>query len=132
MEILEKLRQFLLGFPGLQELSVDFTQDGPGNSGLFPGGLTEVERRKDLLGNTYVTYECLFTLYKRLEPGQEARLPPLRAHPPLSGGQDAPHMSGGLHAAGASRSPGAFYIRPVRRRGGLSQGRLFHRPAPSI
>ena len=72
MEILEKLRQFLLGFPGLEDLSADFTQDGPGNSGLFPGGLTEVERRKDLLGNTYVTYECLFTLYKRLEPGQDS------------------------------------------------------------
>ena len=72
MEILEKLRQFLLGFPGLEDLSADFTQDGPGNSGLFPGGVTEVDRRKDLLGNTYVTYECLFTLYKRLEPGQDS------------------------------------------------------------
>ncbi len=72
MEILEKLRQFLLGFPGLQELSADFTQDGPDQSGLFPAGLTEVERRTDLLGNTQVTYECLFTLYKRLQPGQDS------------------------------------------------------------
>ena len=72
MEILEKLRQFLLGFPGLKELSADFTQDGPGNSGLFPAGLKEVDKRTDLLGNTQVTYECLFTLYKRLEPGQDS------------------------------------------------------------
>ena len=72
MEILEKLRQFLLGFPSLADLSADFTQDGPGNSGLFPGGVTEVKRRCDLLGNTYMTYECLFTLYKRLEPGQDS------------------------------------------------------------
>ena len=72
MEILEKLRQFLLGFPSLTDLSADFTQDGPGNSGLFSGGLTEVERRRDWLGNTYVTCECLFTLYKRLEPGQDS------------------------------------------------------------
>ena len=71
MEILEKLRQFLLGFPGLQELSVDFTQDGPGNAGLFPLGMTEVDRQLDLLGNIRVTYECLFTLYKRLELGQD-------------------------------------------------------------
>lgn len=72
MEILRKLRQFLLGFPGLQELSADFTQDGPGNSGLFPAGLTEVDRRTDLLGNIQVTYQCLFTLYKRLQPGQDS------------------------------------------------------------
>lgn len=73
MEILEKLRQFLLGFPGLEgELSADFTQDGPGNSGLFPAGLTEVERRIDLLGNVQVTYQCVFTLYKRMRPGQDS------------------------------------------------------------
>jgi len=73
MEILEKLRQFLLGFPGLEgELPVDFTQDGPGNSGLFPAGLTEVDRRVDLLGNTQLTYQCLFTLYKRMQPGQDS------------------------------------------------------------
>ena len=63
MEILEKLRQFLLGFPGFDgELSVDFTQDGPGNSGLFPAGLTEVDRYVDLLGNMQVRYQSLFTL----------------------------------------------------------------------
>ena len=72
MEILEKLRQFLLGGPGLQELSADFPQDGPGNAGLFPGEVTEVERSTDLLGNARVRYACLFTLYKRLEPGQDS------------------------------------------------------------
>ena len=72
MEILEKLRQFLLGFPGLAELSADFTQDGPGNAGLFPAGITQVDRYTDLLGNTRVTCQCLFTLYKRLEPGQDS------------------------------------------------------------
>jgi hypothetical protein len=73
MEILEKLRQFLLGFPGFEgELSVDFTQDGPGNSGLFPAGLTEVDRHMDLLGNIQVRYQCLFTLYHRMRPGQDS------------------------------------------------------------
>ena len=72
MEILEKLRQFLLVFPGLAELSADFPQDGPGNSGLFPGEVTELDRYTDLLGNTRVVYECLFTLHKRLEPGQDS------------------------------------------------------------
>ncbi|MBR5023099.1 MAG: hypothetical protein IKY18_07920 [Oscillospiraceae bacterium] len=73
MEILEKLRQFLLGFPGFdRELPVDFTQDGPGNSGLFPGGLTEVDRYVDLLGNMQVWYQSLFTLYHRMQPGQDS------------------------------------------------------------
>lgn len=73
MEILEKLRQFLLGFPGFDgELPVDFTQDGPGNSGLFPAGLTEVDRHADLLGNMQVRYQSLFTLYHRTEPGQDS------------------------------------------------------------
>ena len=73
MEILEKLRQFLLGFPGFDgELPVDFTQDGPGNSGLFPGGLKEVERYVDLLGNMRVRYLLLFTLYHRMQPGQDS------------------------------------------------------------
>ena len=73
MEILEKLRQFLLGFPGFDgDLPVDFTQDGPGNSGLFPGGLTEVDRYVDLLGNMQVRYQCLFTLYHRMQPGQDS------------------------------------------------------------
>lgn len=73
MEILEKLRQFLLGFPGFDgELSADFTQDGPGNSGLFPAEFTEEDRYVDLLGNVQVTYRCLFTLYKRMQPGQDS------------------------------------------------------------
>ena len=73
MEILEKLRQFLLGFPGFDgELPVDFTQDGPDTSGLFPAGLTEVDRRTDLLGNMQVRYQSLFTLHHRMRPGQDS------------------------------------------------------------
>lgn len=73
MEILEKLRQFLLGFPGFDgELPVDFTQDGQDASGLFPAGLTEVDRHIDLLGNMQVRYECLFTLHHRMQPGQDS------------------------------------------------------------
>ena len=73
MEILEKLRQFLLGFPGFDgELPVDFAQDGPGNSGLFPVGLTELDRQIDLLGNMQVRYQCLFNLYHRMQPGQDS------------------------------------------------------------
>ena len=73
MEILEKLRQFLLGFPGFDgELPVDFTQDGPDTSGLFPVGLTELDRRIDLLGNMQVRYQSLFTVYHWMRPGQDS------------------------------------------------------------
>ena len=74
MEILEKLRQFLLGCPGLEDLSADFTQDGPGNSGLFPGELKEVDRYMDLVGNVQITYQCLFTLRKRMQRKQHNSL----------------------------------------------------------
>ena len=72
MDILEKLQKFLLGFPGFDgELPADFTQDGPGNSGLFPAEVTEVDRYTDLLGNMQITYQCLFTLYHRMQPEQD-------------------------------------------------------------
>lgn len=73
MEILEKLRQFLLGFPGWDtELSIDFAQDGPGCAGLFPAGVEETARRRDLLGNMQVDYLCRFILRKRMQPGQDS------------------------------------------------------------
>ena len=73
MDILEKLRQFLLGFPGWDgDLSADFTQDGPGCAGRFPAGVEEIARRTDLLGRMQVDYRCRFTLYKRMQPGQDS------------------------------------------------------------
>lgn len=72
MTNMEKLRQLLLSFPGFDgELPADFTLDRPGVSGLFPGGLKEVDRYVDLLGNMQVKYLLLFTLHHRLRPGQD-------------------------------------------------------------
>ena len=72
MELMEKLRQFLLGFSGWEELpSADFTEDGPGCTGLFPAEQEAVGQRKDLQGNVQVDLRCRVTLYCRLLPGQD-------------------------------------------------------------
>ena len=70
--MLEKLRQFLLGFSGWdEEPSIDHGEDGPGQTGLFPDLQEEVARRKDLLGNIQTEMRCKFILYRRLRPGQD-------------------------------------------------------------
>ena len=69
----EKLRKWLLGFPGWgEEPSLDFVEDGPGNTGLFPTGLEETGRRTDLIGNLQVDYRFRFALYRRMLPGQDS------------------------------------------------------------
>lgn len=66
MTALEKIRDWIALYPGcstLQGLSVDYTEAQPANGGLMPGGLTEISRKEDILGNTVVTNQYSFTLY---------------------------------------------------------------------
>lgn len=68
----DKLLQWLLKFPGWEEVpSLDFVEDGPGKTGLFPAGLEETGRRTDLLGNVQVDMRYRFALYCRMLPGQD-------------------------------------------------------------
>lgn len=58
---LEKVRQWVLGYPGmelLQKVWVDYYPAQPGNGSIAPGGATELDRRADILGN--VTVECRY------------------------------------------------------------------------
>lgn len=58
---LEKVRQWILGCPGmelLQQVWVDYYPAQPENGSLAPEGLTELGRREDILGN--VTVECRY------------------------------------------------------------------------
>lgn len=67
---LEKMRAFVGSYPDadvLGTLSIDYTDNVPNNGGLFPGGLVEVSRAKDLLGNVYVTNQYNFALYAVFE-----------------------------------------------------------------
>lgn len=67
MTDLEKLRAWISTYPGydiLSEFQCDFTDQAvPGNAGLFPSGLVEVERRSDIMGNITVTNQYNFGLY---------------------------------------------------------------------
>ena len=53
MEILEKLRQWLLSYPGWGgcSLSVGCVQTQPGTAGLYLTGIDEYDRQTDLQGN---------------------------------------------------------------------------------
>ena len=66
MTALDKIQDWIKTYPGcsqLRELSVDYTESDPANGGVNPAGLTEVSRKRDILGNVTVTNQYSFTLY---------------------------------------------------------------------
>lgn len=76
MTALEKIREFVGRYPGadiLRGFQVDFCDQIPFNGGMFPSGLVEVSRKKDILGNTTVTNQYNFGLYFVFEkaPGDD-------------------------------------------------------------
>lgn len=76
MTALEKVRAWIAAFPDfdiLGEFQVDYTDKAPNNGGVFPSGLVEVERRKDIMGNTTVTNQYNFGIYCVFEksPGDD-------------------------------------------------------------
>lgn len=65
--MIEKMRAFLLSYPGWEKgklLFIDDTQDIPGSGGLFPGGLQILSIRQDILGNREEDCRLTFTLYR--------------------------------------------------------------------
>lgn len=66
MTALETMREWISTFPGYSKLEgfhVDYTDEIPSNGGVFPSGLVEVSRTKDILGNTTVVNQYNFGLY---------------------------------------------------------------------
>lgn len=66
MSDLEKMRQWLRAFPGsdkLKTLEIDYTSPDPGSAGLCPGGLRELGRTRDILGNLTVENRYAFSLF---------------------------------------------------------------------
>lgn len=66
MTALEKIREFVRSYPGsdiFKDFQVDFTDQIPNNGGIFPSGLVEISRKKDILGNTTITNQYNFGLY---------------------------------------------------------------------
>ena len=73
---LETVRDWLKTFPEFDLLSAfqfDFTDQIPGNGGIFPSGLLEISRKEDILGNVTVQNQYNFGLYYVLEksPGDD-------------------------------------------------------------
>ena len=66
MTAIEKIRDFVKSYPGaeaIQGFHIDYTDQIPFNGGVFPSGLVEVSRVRDILGNTTVTNQYNFGLY---------------------------------------------------------------------
>lgn len=76
---LEKMRGFVESYPNadiLGELAIDYTDNVPNNGGLFPSGLVELSRRRDILprelgGKTTVVNQYNFALYTVFEKAPE-------------------------------------------------------------
>ena len=61
---LGKMKTWLATYSGIPErFAVDWTDQIPSNGGIFPSGLVEISRRKDILGNVTVTNQYNFGLY---------------------------------------------------------------------
>ena len=73
MTALEKVIAWLRTFPLWKEetLHVDYLAAVPGNAGLYPGGLEELSRRTDVLGNVTVRNRLHFVLYLRTAGQQD-------------------------------------------------------------
>lgn len=72
MTALEKLVQWLKTFPLWEDdLHIDDLGAAPSNAGLYPGGLEELSRREDVLGNVTVVCRLHFLLYRRTARQQD-------------------------------------------------------------
>lgn len=76
-DALETMRDFVKSYPEadiLGELSIDYTDSIPNCSGLFPSGLVEISRKKDITGNVTVKNQYNFALYTVMTkaPGEDA------------------------------------------------------------
>ena len=66
---LEKMREFVSGYPDFDILStfqIDYTDSVPDNGGLFPTGIVEVSRVRDITGGALVENQYNFALYAML------------------------------------------------------------------
>lgn len=64
MTDLEKLKTWLETYEGFPEgYSIDFTSNIPSNAGIFPSGMIELSRSRDILGNVTVRNQYNFGIY---------------------------------------------------------------------
>ncbi len=74
MTTLETVRGWISTFPEHDILStyqIDYTDRIPANGGIFPAGLVEISRKKDIFGNTTVENQLNFGIYTVFEKAPE-------------------------------------------------------------
>lgn len=77
MTALEKIRDWISTYPGFTALStfqVDYINKiDPGSGSIAPSGLVEINRKRDILGNTTIINQYNFGLYYAFEkaPGDD-------------------------------------------------------------
>lgn len=67
---LEKMRGFVASFPDadiLDTFVIDYTDSVPNSGGLFPGGLVEISRTRDIVGGVTCRNQYNFALYTLFE-----------------------------------------------------------------
>ena len=70
--MLEQMMQWLQTFPRWEGvLWLDYADTIPGNCGLYPKGMTELNRREDVQGNLKIRYSCLFELKRAAAADEE-------------------------------------------------------------
>lgn len=77
LSALEKMRSFVASYRDgamLDMLAIDYTDQVPNCGGLFPNGLVEISRTRDIVGNVTVRNQCNFALYTVFEksPDEDA------------------------------------------------------------
>ena len=66
MTALERIKEWIKTYPNhciINDFQVDYTDSIPNNGGIFPSGLVEVSRKRDILGNVTVINQLNFGLY---------------------------------------------------------------------
>lgn len=66
MTDLEKIKNWIAEYPGhdiLSQFHVDYTDKIPANGGIYPSGLTEIDRRKTIKGDVRVKMQYNFGIY---------------------------------------------------------------------
>lgn len=69
-DALDAMRGFVASYPDfdvLGDMQIDYTDHVPNSAGLFPSGLVEVDRRRDILGNVESDRQANFALYAVFE-----------------------------------------------------------------
>lgn len=70
--MLQTMKTWLQTFPQWEgTLQLDYADAVPGNSGLYPRGMTEISRREDVLGGLTVRYRWDFILRRAAAAGEE-------------------------------------------------------------